>query len=63
MLRWQGTLTYCLEDRTRQNCQEEPLVVQKGHPCFLNSFSERIVSVAGSTPGSRLGQVLIPKGL
>lgn len=64
MLPWQGTLINCIEDRTRQNCREDPLIaVQKGHPSSLKPFSEGIVGVTESTSGSRLGRRLMSKGL
>ena len=37
--------------------------VQSGLPCFLNSFSERSLSVARSKPSLRLGQRFMSKGL
>ena len=37
--------------------------VQKGPPCFLNSFSERSLGAAASSLSPRLGQRFMSKGL
>jgi len=37
--------------------------VQKGPPCFLNSFLERSLGVAGSSLSPRLGRQFMAEGV